>query len=1034
MPPKLTTVRSQAAGDVALQNAAARRPTRRFRSFKTKLTLLVALAVVVPSLFACLILGGQLDRQTRDIFANNLAAQLETFSLILQDSEDSLAKGVTRMAADNTLQITLDLGIAGQLTRYLDKQREILDIDFLATYQPDARLTSFSAEVGQPGGAQWRLTGSADTSGLDCAVAQQPLTIANCEGVAYLVSVLPVDRRREADRGDASVGSPQAEHLGYLLGGVRIARPALIAALQQRRVSHPEIWAGNRIIYSDLPVEKPPIAGTADEPTREFRIGNDPYLGAATTADIGGQTLIYGVMAPLGPLRSALTMSVLTVAGFGLLLTVVTLIALGFIANRIARPIQLLREGAAQIGSGVLDHRISVSTGDELEGLADQFNQMADRLRDSYAELEGKVEERTAELQQRGVVLRVTIDNMAHGVLMFDREQKVAAWNRQIIKLLDLPDTFLAGKPHFADFIRLLAKRGEYGAVDVEAEVQRLTAEAGQHRTFERSRPDGTFLEIRHNPLPDGGIVIIYTDITERKRYEETLTAARDAADEANRTKSSFLANMSHELRTPLNAIIGYSEILQEDAADKDDKASIADLQKIESAGRHLLGLINNILDLSKIEAGKMDVFIEPVDIQALIKEVLSIVKPLADKSENAIEVICPADIGSFRSDQTKVKQCLLNLMSNANKFTSKGTLTLTVTREDNSRVCFRVSDTGVGMTEEQVGRLFQAFSQADASTTKRFGGTGLGLAITKRFCTLLGGDVTVESTPGAGSTFIIRLPDQGVAPAAEESPVPEAAAADGRATVLVVDDDPSVRGLLAKTLEKEGYRVISAGNGVEALALAREHRPQAITLDVLMPQMDGWGALKELKADAKLREIPVIMVTVLNERGMAIPLGAADFVTKPVDRQRLVAILRDHCAGPSDASILIIEDDLPTREALRRTLESMGYMAHVAVNGRSGLDWLANHPAPSLILLDLMMPEMDGFEFLRELRKMPAFVEIPVIVVTAKELTAEDVRILGGQTEKIIAKDQAYLTELAAAVRGRLARQRAREAERVAN
>jgi signal transduction histidine kinase/CheY-like chemotaxis protein len=1033
MPPALTTESSQAVGDVALQNAAAGRPTRRFRSFKTKLTLLVALAVVVPSLFACLILGGQLDRQTRGIFANNLAAQLETFSLILQDSEDSLTKGVTRMAADNTLQITLDLGIAAQLTRYLDKQRKVLDIDFLATYQPDARLTSFSAEVGQSGGAQWRLAGSADTAGLDCAVARQPLTVANCEGVAYLVSVLPVDRRREADRGDASVGSPEAEHLGYLLGGVRIARPALIAALQQRRVSHPEIWTGNRIIYSDLRVEEPPVAGTPDEPTREFRIGNDPYLGAATTAAIGGQNLTYGVMAPLGPLRSALAMSVLTVAGFGLLLTVVTLIALGFIANRIARPIQLLREGAAQIGGGVLDHRISVSTGDELEGLADQFNQMADRLRGSYAELEGKVEERTAELQQRGAVLRVTIDNMAHGVLMFDREQKVAAWNWQIIKLLDLPETFLAGKPHFADFIRLLAERGEYGAVDVEAEVQRLTAEAGQHRTFERSRPDGTFLEIRHNPLPDGGIVIIYTDITERKRYEETLTVARDAADDANRTKSTFLANMSHELRTPLNAIIGYSEILQEDAADKDDKASIADLQKIESAGRHLLGLINNILDLSKIEAGKMDVFIEPVDIQALIKEVLSIVEPLADKSENAIEVICPADIGSFGSDQIKVKQCLLNLMSNANKFTSKGKLTLTVAREDNSRVCFRVSDTGVGMTEEQLGRLFQAFSQADASTTKRFGGTGLGLAITKRFCTLLGGDVMVESTPGAGSTFIIRLPDQGLAPATVESPVP-AAAADGRATVLVVDDDPSVRGLLAKTLEKEGYRVISAGNGVEALALAREHRPQAITLDILMPQMDGWGALKQLKADPELREIPVIMVTVLNERGMAIPLGAADFVTKPVDRQRLVAILRDYCSDPGSAFILVVEDDPSTGEALCRLLESMGHTAHVAVNGRSGLDWLAAHPAPNLILLDLMMPEMDGFEFLRELRKQPAFADVPVIVVTAKDLTAEDIRILSGQTEKIIVKDQTYLAELTAAVRGRLARQPAREAERIAD
>ena len=272
-----------------------------------------------------------------------------------------------------------------------------------------------------------------------------------------------------------------------------------------------------------------------------------------------------------------------------------------------------------------------------------------------------------------------------------------------------------------------------------------------------------------------GRLQELYADLESKVGLRtRELAAARDAADDANRTKSSFLANMSHELRTPLNAIIGYSEILQEDAADKGDKATTEDLQKIESAGRHLMGLINNILDLSKIEAGKMEVFIEPVEIQVLIKEVLSIVKPLADKNENVIKVICPTEIGSFRSDQTKVKQCLLNLMSNANKFTSKGTLTLTVEREVNSGVCFRVSDTGVGMTEEQIGRLFQAFSQADASTTKRFGGTGLGLAITKCFCELLGGDVTVESTPGVGSTFIIRLPDQRLArqPSGQTEPV----------------------------------------------------------------------------------------------------------------------------------------------------------------------------------------------------------------------------------------------------------------------
>jgi signal transduction histidine kinase/CheY-like chemotaxis protein len=579
-------------------------------------------------------------------------------------------------------------------------------------------------------------------------------------------------------------------------------------------------------------------------------------------------------------------------------------------------------------------------------------------------------------------------------------------------------------------------ERGKIDDADGSHEAwlaERIAQHKASSSTHIQHRSDGRWIQVSERKTTDGGVVATYVDITEMKQHEAELATARDAADEANRTKSSFLANMSHELRTPLNAIIGYSEILQEDAADKNDQAPIEDLKKIEGAGRHLLGLINNILDLSKIEAGKMDVFIEPVDIQALVKEVLSIIKPLTDKNENVIEVICPADIGSFRSDQTKLKQCLLNLLSNASKFTSKGRLTLTVAREGGSQIRFGVSDTGVGMTQEQLGRLFQAFSQADASTTKRFGGTGLGLAITKHFCIMLGGNVTVESTPGRGSTFTIRLPDQGAVPAAAEAPAP-VVAADGRATVLVVDDDASVRALLAKTLEKEGYRVIPAGNGVEALALAREHRPQAITLDVMMPQMDGWGALKELKADAALRDIPVIMITVLNERGMAIPLGAADFVTKPIDRQRLTAILREHCAGPSGASILVVEDDLPTREALCRSLTSMGYVAHEAVNGQTGLDWLASHLAPSLILLDLMMPQMDGFEFLRELRKQPAYANVPVIVVTAKELTEEDIRVLSGQTEGIIAKDQTYLTELAAAVRGRLARQPARKAEPVAN
>ena len=616
------------------------------------------------------------------------------------------------------------------------------------------------------------------------------------------------------------------------------------------------------------------------------------------------------------------------------------------------------------------------------------------------------------------------IETISEGFSLYDAEDKLVLCNSRYRELFAAHADVIVPGTSFETIIRTAVERGQIKDAEGRRDAwikERLARHHAVSETHVQHRSDGRWIQVNERKTASGGVVSIFADITKLKQHEAELAAARDAADEANRTKSIFLANMSHELRTPLNAIIGYSEILQEDAVDKGDKDSVDDLQKIESAGRHLLGLINNILDLSKIEAGRMDVFIEAIDIQALLEEVLTIVKPLADKSENVIKLNCPADVGSFRSDQTKVKQCLLNLLSNANKFTSQGTLTLTVTRESGSRVCFGVSDTGIGMTKEQLDRLFQPFSQSEASTAKRFGGTGLGLAITKHFCTLLGGDVTVESAPGKGSTFIIRLPDQ---TRVFRGPAVPPAPADGRVTVLVVDDDPTVLSLLAKTLEKESYRVISARNGIEALALAREHRPQAITLDVLMPQMDGWRTLQELKADVELRDIPVIMVTVLNERGMAIPLGAADFMTKPVDRQRLAAILRNYCADRSSASILVVEDDLPTLETLCRSLASMGYTANAALNGRSGLDWLANYPTPDLILLDLMMPEMDGFEFLRELRQRPAFADVPVIVVTAKELTAEDIRILSRQTERIISKDQAYLTELAAAVRERLARQ----------
>jgi signal transduction histidine kinase len=560
-----------------------------------------------------------------------------------------VSEGLTRVASDNTLQVTLDLGMKSQLNKYLEAQRQVLAISFVAAFDAHSRDVAFSGTDKDATLGRWRFAANGELSGAGCAAArEQAEQLVQCHGALYLVSTAQVLKVRDASLGDASQQGSQV--LGYVLGGLPVANTSLISELLSRRILFPLIWTGGKLIYSNVASSAPVVPVSLDGVAHEYDLDQTAYLGVAKALRIGAQSLEYGLVMPLAPLRETLWRSLLTVAAIGLLVVIVTMIAISIRATRLLRPIEQLRLGVARIGDGDLAQRISVKSADEFEALADQFNDMAGRLQESYTGLEKKVEDRTHQLEV------------------------------------------------------------------------------------------------------------------------------------ANQHKSQFLANMSHELRTPLNAIIGYSEILQENAADKGDKEAIDDSHKIESAGRHLLGLINNILDLSKIEAGKMDVFIEPVDIQALIKEVLSIVKPLADKSGNAIEVICPADIGSFRSDQTKIKQCLLNLMSNANKFMSKGTLTLTVAREDNTRVCFRVSDTGVGMTEEQLGRLFQAFSQADVSTTKRFGGTGLGLAITKHFCTMLGGDVTVESTPGKGSTFIIRLPDQGVvAPAAVELPVLAAAMADGR-------------------------------------------------------------------------------------------------------------------------------------------------------------------------------------------------------------------------------------------------------------
>ena len=510
----------------------------------------------------------------------------------------------------------------------------------------------------------------------------------------------------------------------------------------------------------------------------------------------------------------------------------------------------------------------------------------------------------------------------------------------------------------------------------------------------------------------------------EIRSAREQAEKSRAEAEAASRTKSAFLANMSHELRTPLNAIIGYSEILVEDATDRGDKASIADLEKIQGAGKHLLGLINDILDLSKIEAGRMDVYLEQVFLTRLVDEVKTIVDPMIKKNDNRLVIDCPVDIGSLRTDVTKLKQSLINLLSNAAKFTKQGDVTLKICRDTGEDgqpwVRIAISDSGIGMTEEQVGRLFQAFTQADSSTTRNFGGTGLGLTITKHFCTMLGGKIDVASTPGKGSTFTISLPDRPSKQAPMEDDdldLPVSDASPHSISVLVVDDDPVVHDVLSSTLGKEGYRLMHARDGHQALEIMRKTPPDIVTLDVMMPKVDGWSVLGIMKSDPSLEHIPVIMLTIVDDRNLGFSLGASEFMTKPIDRNKLIGLLRKFAPSGEGTVVLIVDDDPDVRGVVKSAIEGVGLQTAEVNNGRVALDWLKTNPMPSLVLLDLMMPEVDGFEFLERIRSDETLAGLPVVVLTAKDLTEGERNFLAERTLLVLSKNAQPIAALGKAL-----------------
>jgi PAS domain S-box-containing protein len=559
----------------------------------------------------------------------------------------------------------------------------------------------------------------------------------------------------------------------------------------------------------------------------------------------------------------------------------------------------------------------------------------------------------------------------------------------------------------------------------------------GGSRTVDARRKDGSVfkmdLRVEAIELGDGEVMFIGTtrDITIQLQMEAEVNKAREDAVAANAAKSAFLANMSHELRTPMNAIIGYSEMLAEDAEDAGSDDMLGDLQKITAAGKHLLSLINDVLDLSKIEAGKMELFIEAFNFSDVANEVADTAQSLVKTNGNTLAVEIGEGLENLDGDLTKTRQMLFNLISNAAKFTENGAITLVGEKYENRGsdwVRFSISDTGIGIPADKLDKIFQEFSQADDSTTRNYGGTGLGLSLTRRFAQMMGGDIRVESEVGSGSSFIIEIPmkvtkqHEGLEAEASMDETDDNTAIATAKTfpdhlpstlervhkekplVLVVDDEQSARELLTRSLELEGCEVKAARDGKEGLKMAADLSPDLITLDIMMPGMDGWTVLREIKADTKLKDIPVLMVSMIGDRGMSYELGAVDSIQKPVDRKKLRWIVEKYAKGKNN-SVLVVEDDPAARANIRSSLEKVDWSVTEAENGAMGLEAVENKKF-DLVLLDLMMPVMDGFEFLHKLRDSNSpSARTPVIVITAKDLDAKDRARLTGNVDEIIAK-----------------------------
>jgi signal transduction histidine kinase/DNA-binding response OmpR family regulator len=669
--------------------------------------------------------------------------------------------------------------------------------------------------------------------------------------------------------------------------------------------------------------------------------------------------------------------------------------------NLVAR-LRALSDSMLAIAGGNLRAPLPAAGPDELGRMADALTV----FRDTAVEVQEK------NLRELYALLE-TID---YGVLMLEPDLRVRIHNRAYRQMWDMPEELMAQRPSFREILEYNRHRGiydvpdekwdEYCAARVEELRQSVVAQS------EWRLPTGRVLEYQCVPLPDGGRMLTYYDLTHLKRTEEALQAAKEQAEQASTAKSEFLANMSHELRTPMNAIIGFTRLIMRRCKDVLPERQYGNLEKILASANHLLGLINDVLDLSKIEAGRMD--LRPIEfaLEPLVDQCLRTVEPMVRGGQVRLIKEIEPGLASLFSDQDKLRQILFNLLSNAAKFTEAGTITLTA-RRNGDAVAVAVADTGIGIPADQLELVFEEFRQVDSSSTRQYGGTGLGLSISRRLAQLLGGDITLESAPGVGSTFMLMIPLRCAAPPCAPAAEPAAAAAvsepgaregrpGGGRVVLAIDDDPDVILLLKENLADAGYRVVGASNGAEGLRLARELKPSAITLDIVMPETDGWQVLHGLKADPETREIPVLLLSVVDQKDLGYRLGAADYLLKPFERDDLLAAL--HRVAPRCRRLLVVDDDPHVADLVRQSLEDEPYQIDAAADGMAALEAIGER-RPDVILLDLLMPRMDGFEVIASLQQDPERRDIPVIVLTAKMLTRQERRALKEHALAVIQK-----------------------------